>query len=116
MIRAARHHLLLAFEMEKERRGFTQADLARELNVDRSVVNRRLMGHENLTIKSLAELADVLNRELVVDFLTRTELTGDGGNEVGRRIAGAQVSIQTKSSSSSSTVVGAAHDKHWEVA
>lgn len=71
MIRAARENLVHAFEAEKDKKGFTQAQLAREMNLDRSVINRRLMGRENLTIRTLAELADALDRELRVDFLER---------------------------------------------
>lgn len=48
--------------------GMTQQEIANILDVDRSVINRRLAGKANLTIRSLAELSHALNKELVVEF------------------------------------------------
>lgn len=55
----------LAFADEKVRRGLTQQKLADALGVDRSVVNRRLLGESNLTLRSVAEMAYCLDREIV---------------------------------------------------
>jgi hypothetical protein len=52
-----RSSLQSAFLIEKKARKLTQQEIANTLNVNRSVVNRQLMGLENLTVRSAAELA-----------------------------------------------------------
>ena len=44
--------------------GKTQQEIATILEVDRSVVNRRLKGNANLTARSIAELAYALDKEI----------------------------------------------------
>ena len=44
-------------------RKLTQAEIARVLGVHRSVINRQLLGVENLTLGRVGELACVLGRE-----------------------------------------------------
>ncbi|WP_165816194.1 helix-turn-helix domain-containing protein [Kumtagia ephedrae] len=41
--------------------GLKQNDLAKKMGVDRSVVNRQLLGQTNLTLRSIADLAWALN-------------------------------------------------------
>jgi transcriptional regulator with XRE-family HTH domain len=53
-----------AFAEEKAARNLTQAEIARALGVDRSVINRQLMGTENLTVRRIGELAWALGRDL----------------------------------------------------
>lgn len=53
---------------EKTLRKLTQQDLASQLGVNRSVVNRQFSGHANLTLRSIADLAWVLNREIVFEL------------------------------------------------
>jgi transcriptional regulator with XRE-family HTH domain len=49
--------------------GKTQQQVAQELGVDRSVVNRRLKGNANLTARSIADFAYVLGKEIEVRFV-----------------------------------------------
>ena len=46
--------------------GMTQQEVAEKLGVDRSVVNRRLKGKANLTARSIADFAYVLDKD--IDF------------------------------------------------
>lgn len=52
-----------AFSIEKSRRKLTQQSIADTLGVNRSVINRQVMGYENLTAKSIAELAWAIGYE-----------------------------------------------------
>ncbi|NKM11480.1 hypothetical protein GFL85_10595 [Rhizobium laguerreae] len=49
-------------------RGFTQNEIAQRLDVDRSRVNRCLSGFNNLTLKSLAELAWAIDGKVKIDI------------------------------------------------
>src|SRR5579885_2841820 len=60
-----RRELQKACLEEKTERGVTQAQLARDLGVDRAVVCRQLAGTSNLTLRTLADYAWALNRDLV---------------------------------------------------
>jgi len=59
-----RRELQRAFAEEKRARNLTQAEIARALGVDRAVVNRQLMGTENIGLRRVAEFAWVLGRDL----------------------------------------------------
>lgn len=52
-----------AVAAEKRERKLTQQKIAEILGVNRSVVNRRISGKDNLTVKSLAETAWALGYE-----------------------------------------------------
>lgn len=56
-IGAVRKALISAALKEKQDHGLTQQKVAECLGVNRSVVNRMLRGDENLTLRSIAELA-----------------------------------------------------------
>lgn len=58
----------------------TQQSIAQKLGVDRSVVNRWLTGEANLTLRSIADLAWALNRDLI--FELRRPVERDGSNVV----------------------------------
>ena len=58
---------------EKSTRKITQQSIAEKLGVNRSVINRQLMGEENLTLRSIAELAWALDWELEFQ-LTKPEV------------------------------------------
>jgi plasmid maintenance system antidote protein VapI len=58
-----RREIQKAYAEEKASRGLTQAEIARALGVDRSVINRQLMGTENLTLRRVGEFAWILGRE-----------------------------------------------------
>jgi plasmid maintenance system antidote protein VapI len=52
-----RSELQRALAAEKAERRLTQQAIARAIGVNRSVINRQLIGYENLTLRSVAELA-----------------------------------------------------------
>ncbi|WP_299984911.1 helix-turn-helix transcriptional regulator [uncultured Ruegeria sp.] len=51
--------------------GKTQQQVADILGVDRSVVNRRLKGHANLTARSIAEFAYAFGKDIEIDFVEK---------------------------------------------
>jgi hypothetical protein len=58
-----RRELQKALAEEHKSRGLTQAGIAFELGVNRSVIHRQIVGHENMTIGRVGEIAGVLGRE-----------------------------------------------------
>ncbi|HEV7598823.1 MAG TPA: helix-turn-helix transcriptional regulator [Bradyrhizobium sp.] len=52
-----------AFAEEQKKRGLSQADIARTLGVNRSVINRELKGFKDITLGRVAELAWVMGRK-----------------------------------------------------
>ncbi len=64
-----RTELQRALLAEKKTRKLTQQDIAQTLGVNRSVINRQLIGTENLTIRRVAELAWAMGWE--IDFKLR---------------------------------------------
>ena len=69
-----------AWLSEKNERKITQQSIAETLGVNRSVVNRRFMGLENLTARSIAETLWALGWEPY--FEARKIVPGDGQNEL----------------------------------
>jgi transcriptional regulator with XRE-family HTH domain len=63
-----RSDLQEAFVYEKKVRKITQQKIAENLNVNRSVVNRQLIGKENLTVKSAVELAWAMGWEAKIEI------------------------------------------------
>lgn len=63
-----RNELVRALVEEKEENKFSQNQLAKKLDVDRSVINRQLNGEANLTLRSVAELAWALDRDIVFEL------------------------------------------------
>lgn len=61
-IGAAHDELRAAFEKS----GKTQQEIADRLGVDKAVINRRLKGTENLTLRTLAEMAWAINHDVRV--------------------------------------------------
>jgi transcriptional regulator with XRE-family HTH domain len=61
--------IIRALAKAKDKKGLTQQALAEKLGVDRSVINRRVTGRANLTLRTLAELAWALGCELDVQFV-----------------------------------------------
>jgi len=68
-----RRELLKAI-MEEKSGGLTQQELARRLATRRSDINRQLSGEAEITLRSLADLAWALDREVTVE-LRRAEGT-----------------------------------------
>lgn len=73
-----RRSLQKALAEEAERRGLTQSDIAREIGVHRSVVNREIKGYKDITLGRVAELAYALGRKPMFDLPPLAER--DGGN------------------------------------
>jgi len=61
---------------EYRARGLTQAQIARELGVHRSVINREIRGEGNLTLTRIGELAYFLRRKPEFALPRRTERNG----------------------------------------
>jgi ribosome-binding protein aMBF1 (putative translation factor) len=74
-----RRELLRAITEEK-RSGLTQQEIARRLESRRSNINRQLSGEAEITLRSLAELAWALDREIAFE-LRRPD------NAIGQNIA-----------------------------
>lgn len=72
LIGSIRHALNQALSEEHERRGLTQADMARTLGRDRSFISRKLAGTSNMTLETLADLAYALDRPVRVELPART--------------------------------------------
>ena len=62
-IRRVRRELQKAFIEEKTARGLTQAELARTLGINRSLVCRQLAGSANLTLRTIGDYAWALDRD-----------------------------------------------------
>lgn len=75
-IYAAKKAIIEAWHGQEKAHGFSQAALARELGVDRAAVHRRLYGNENMTMRTLAELADAMGLLMSLDFI---EAAGNQG-------------------------------------
>jgi transcriptional regulator with XRE-family HTH domain len=73
---AVRRRLQKAFLEENKRRGLTQAMIARELGVHRSVINRELRGEKDLTVGRLAELAHAMGRKPSFALLEKARTSG----------------------------------------
>lgn len=63
-----RRELQRALVAEKATRKLTQQSIAKLIGVNRSVINRQLMGYENLTLRRVAELAWALGWEIVFEL------------------------------------------------
>jgi len=62
-IEGVRRALQKALAEEERENGVTQADIARRIGVNRSVIHRELRGHRDITLGRLAELAWAMGRE-----------------------------------------------------
>ena len=61
-VETVRRALQRALAEEQERIGLKQADLARSIGVNRSVISRELNGYKDLTLSRVAELAQAMGR------------------------------------------------------
>jgi hypothetical protein len=68
-----------ALATEKAEHGLTQQAIAEKLGVNRSVINRKFMGLENLTARSIGELLWAIGWEPF--FEAQKVAQNDGGNE-----------------------------------
>ena len=74
-----RDELLKALSDRRADGKLTQQELARKLDVHRSLVNRQLSGEANLTLRSLADLAWAMDME--ISFELKKPTTQAGQNE-----------------------------------
>lgn len=72
-ITKVRNELLQALVEEKAARPFSQQQLAQKLGVNRSVINRQLNGEANLTLRTVADLAWALDREISFELKKRPD-------------------------------------------
>ncbi len=61
--------------------GKTQQEIATILGVDRSVINRRLTGSANLTVRSIAELAYAFDKDIKIEFVDRPSMKRPSDSE-----------------------------------
>lgn len=73
------------------RSGFKQNDIAIKLELDRSIVNRRILGQTNLTLRSIADFAWALDHDIIFDLVPRA--VGREVNRPDREIAPPQITI-----------------------
>jgi plasmid maintenance system antidote protein VapI len=77
-IAMVRREIQKALAQEQSERGTTQASIAADLGVNRSVIHRQIMGYENLTLGTVGEIASALGREPV--FLLQPQHAAAGCN------------------------------------
>lgn len=75
LIGRVRRELLKAVT-EDRRAGLTQQELARRLDSRRSDVNRQLSGEAEITLRSLADLAWALDREITFELRRANDSAG----------------------------------------
>jgi plasmid maintenance system antidote protein VapI len=51
--------------------GISNNALARKLHIDRSAITRIFNGHQNMTLETIARLADALHRDVEIRLLRR---------------------------------------------
>jgi plasmid maintenance system antidote protein VapI len=89
-VRAELQRALLA---EKSSRKITQQQIANNLGVNRSVINRQLMGTENLTLASVVEIAWAIGWEPYFELRKRPVQQGTNFSTI--ELAADQPKIQT---------------------
>lgn len=68
---SAHRELVEAFLDERSSRKITQQEIASKIGVHRSVINRQLTGAGNLTLRTLAEWAYALDRDVEIRISKR---------------------------------------------
>jgi len=76
----------LIYEIRKER-GLTQAEFARLLKTSQSAVNRIENGKQNLTLETLGNISDVLNKPIITVADSTTNLRIEGGHKLSGEIS-----------------------------
>ena len=64
----AHNSMIMAFEKRAADEGLTADQLAQLLDVDKSLISRRLNGRDNLTLKTLSNMATALRCKLGILF------------------------------------------------
>jgi hypothetical protein len=76
-----RRELQKALVEEHAASGMTQADIARTLGVNRSVIHRQILGVENMTLVRVGEISGALGR-VPRFFLDKPAQAKEGSNEI----------------------------------
>lgn len=76
-IEKVRRTLLAALAEEEAKSGLTQADIARTIGVNRSVIHRELRGHKDITMGRVAELASAMGRTPKLSLPQKSAPTGN---------------------------------------
>jgi transcriptional regulator with XRE-family HTH domain len=76
-VNSVRRGLQRIFAEEQAKRGLTQAQIAREIGVNRSVIHRELMGQKDITLGRVGELASAMGRKAVIEFREMAQATGN---------------------------------------
>ena len=71
-----RRTLQRALHEEGERSGLNQSDIARSIDVHRSVISRELNGRQDITVGRIAELAWALGREVEFNLVSPEHVEG----------------------------------------
>jgi plasmid maintenance system antidote protein VapI len=103
-IARVRRVLQAAYVEENERSGMTQSDLARAVDVHRSVISRQLNGREDMTLGRVAELAWAMGRDIVFELPVVHSVQGDNVQRLEVPATPAE-----RSPTQTSNVVSAAH-------
>ncbi|KAB1079387.1 helix-turn-helix domain-containing protein [Methylobacterium soli] len=101
-ITRVRNELQKAVVEERESSGLNQQKLATKLGVNRSVINRQLSGEANLTLRSVAELAWALDRDIEFS-LSKPEQTKEVNYFTGAMSTGPARPVLVKGLNSSGT-------------
>ena len=67
-----RHRLEIAYKISqlREKKHFSQKELAKKLDTTQSVIARIESGQQNLTADSLHKIASVFNKRVKIDFVS----------------------------------------------
>lgn len=81
LVSETKEKLLEIFLEVKAKIGITQAELARRLGVDRSVINRQLHNEADLSLMRVGEIAAILGRRVQIVFAEEDAVTTGFRNE-----------------------------------
>lgn len=80
------HKQLQQAYLRASARGITQQEIANTLDVDRSTINRRLMGGGNLTLRTLSDFAHAMDESVEVVFRPQSAHGSTANYRVGDEI------------------------------
>ena len=85
-VNSVRRGLQRVLAEEQQRRGLSQAEVARTIGVNRSVIHRELMGQKDITLGRVGELASAMGRKAVLEFRELSQAGGGQNIEVARAL------------------------------
>jgi len=87
-----RREILRSLAEEGRERGLTQSDIAREIGVHRSVINRELRGFKDISVGRVAEFAAAMGRVPSFSLEKDVERHGDNSRNADLAITDTRVS------------------------